>query len=98
MAGPKFQGWLGKTADSVNGHMEWGEFEPKKWTEDDVDIEISHCGICGSDIHSTSISFTPKFTRLLRREFGRVQVFLQKTRKHCPTKQPDNLSISQRKI
>lgn len=31
--------------------MEWGDFEPKKWTEDDVDIEISHCGICGSDLH-----------------------------------------------
>ncbi|KAH8658504.1 zinc-binding dehydrogenase [Xylariales sp. PMI_506] len=46
-----FQGWLGKTSDSVNGKMEWGAFEPKVWTEDDVDIEISHCGICGSDLH-----------------------------------------------
>lgn len=51
---PHFQGWLGKTPDSVNGKMEWGDFEPKKWTEDDVDIEISHCGICGSDLHSRS--------------------------------------------
>ncbi|KAI2473356.1 NADP-dependent alcohol dehydrogenase C [Annulohypoxylon bovei var. microspora] len=50
-ASPKFQGWLGKTPESVNGKMEWGAYEPKKWTEDDVDIEISHCGICGSDIH-----------------------------------------------
>ncbi|OTA65223.1 NADP-dependent alcohol dehydrogenase C [Hypoxylon sp. EC38] len=48
---PKFQGWLGKSPDAINGKMEWGEFEPKKWTEDDVDIEISHCGICGSDLH-----------------------------------------------
>ncbi|KAI1084486.1 NADP-dependent alcohol dehydrogenase C [Whalleya microplaca] len=51
-ASPKFQGWLGKTPDSVQGNMEWGEYEPKKWTEDDVDIEISHCGICGSDLHT----------------------------------------------
>ncbi|KAI0127179.1 zinc-binding dehydrogenase [Xylariales sp. AK1849] len=51
MAAPKFQGWLGKTPESANGKMEWGDFEPKKWTEDDVDIEISHCGICGSDLH-----------------------------------------------
>jgi threonine dehydrogenase-like Zn-dependent dehydrogenase len=50
---PQFQGWLGKTPESVQGKMEWGQFEPKKWTEDDVDIEISHCGICGSDLHST---------------------------------------------
>lgn len=51
MASPRFQGWLGKTPESVKGKMEWGDFEPKKWTEDDVDIEISHCGICGSDLH-----------------------------------------------
>ncbi|KAH8681756.1 zinc-binding dehydrogenase [Xylariales sp. PMI_506] len=50
-ASHKFQGWLGKTPESVQGQMEWGTFEPKKWTEDDVDIEISHCGICGSDLH-----------------------------------------------
>lgn len=51
MADIKFEGWLGHNSDSVNGKMEWGAFEPKKWTEDDVDIEISHCGICGSDLH-----------------------------------------------
>lgn len=47
----KFQGWLGYTPDSVNGKMEWGSFEPKKWEEDDVDIKVTHCGICGSDYH-----------------------------------------------
>lgn len=51
MSDIKFEGWLGHSPDSVNGKMEWGAFEPKKWTEDDVDIEISHCGICGSDLH-----------------------------------------------
>lgn len=51
MAAPKFQGWLGKSPESVEGKMEWGPYEPKKWTEDDVDIEISHCGVCGSDLH-----------------------------------------------
>ncbi|RYP17470.1 hypothetical protein DL765_004516 [Monosporascus sp. GIB2] len=47
----KFQGWVGHDAEAAKGNMKWGEFEPKKWTEDDVDIEISHCGVCGSDIH-----------------------------------------------
>jgi len=55
----KFQGWLGKDQDSVKGKMQWGEFEPKKWTEDDVDIEISHCGICGSDLHMLSSGWGP---------------------------------------
>ncbi|KAI1491997.1 zinc-binding dehydrogenase [Biscogniauxia mediterranea] len=53
MAAPTvFQGWLGKSPDAINGKMEWGTYEPKKWTEDDVDIEISHCGVCGSDLHT----------------------------------------------
>ena len=55
----QFQGWLGKDKDAVNGKMEWGQFEPKKWTEDDVDIEISHCGICGSDLHMLSSGWGP---------------------------------------
>ncbi|KAJ3506404.1 hypothetical protein NM208_g16080 [Fusarium decemcellulare] len=46
-----FQGWLGHSPDAINGKMEWGPFEPKKWEEDDVDIQITHCGICGSDLH-----------------------------------------------
>ncbi|KAI1655833.1 NADP-dependent alcohol dehydrogenase C [Daldinia decipiens] len=58
-ASPKFEGWLGKSPDAVNGKMEWGEYEPKKWTEDDVDIEISHCGICGSDIHTLKSGWGP---------------------------------------
>jgi D-arabinose 1-dehydrogenase-like Zn-dependent alcohol dehydrogenase len=48
---PIFEGWLGKTPEAVQGKMEWGTYEPKKWTEDDVDIEITHCGCCGSDLH-----------------------------------------------
>jgi hypothetical protein len=59
MADAKFEGWLGKDKDSVKGKMEWGQFEPKKWTEDDVDIEISHCGICGSDLHMLSSGWGP---------------------------------------
>lgn len=48
----KFQGWLGLDKNSVQGKMEWREFEPKTWTEDDVDIKVTHCGICGSDLHT----------------------------------------------
>lgn len=52
MSDTKFQGWLGQDKESVKGNMVWGDFEPKAWKEDDVDIEISHCGICGSDLHT----------------------------------------------
>ncbi|KAL5940707.1 hypothetical protein ACKVV1_008376 [Pyricularia oryzae] len=55
----KFEGWLGDSPESANGKMRWGEFEPKKWTEDDVDIKISHCGICGSDLHTLSSGWGP---------------------------------------
>lgn len=47
-----FEGWLGRTPEAAQGKMEWGTFEPKEWKEDDVDIQITHCGICGSDIHT----------------------------------------------
>ncbi|QGI58027.1 hypothetical protein CEK27_000152 [Fusarium fujikuroi] len=47
----EFKGWLGRDPSSVQGKMEWDTFEPKKWEENDVDIKITHCGICGSDLH-----------------------------------------------
>ncbi|OAL48316.1 GroES-like protein [Pyrenochaeta sp. DS3sAY3a] len=59
MSNTEFQGWLGKDEESIKGKMEWGSFEPKKWTEDDVDIEISHCGICGSDLHMLKSGWGP---------------------------------------
>jgi D-arabinose 1-dehydrogenase-like Zn-dependent alcohol dehydrogenase len=34
-------------SDSV-GRLEHGEYDPKPFTESDVDIAITHCGICGS--------------------------------------------------
>lgn len=55
----KFTGWLGLDKDSVNGKMVWKEFEPKPWEETDVDIKISHCGICGSDMHTLRSGWGP---------------------------------------
>ena len=48
----KFQGWMGLSPDAVNGKMEWQSYEPKNWQETDVDIKVTHCGICGSDLHT----------------------------------------------
>jgi len=46
----KFTGWLGKDQQSI-GNLEFGEYEPKPWEETDVDIAVTHCGICASDLH-----------------------------------------------
>jgi hypothetical protein len=48
----KFEGWLGLDKEAVNGKMVWGEFEPKPWEETDVDIQVTHSGICGTDVHT----------------------------------------------
>lgn len=48
----KFLGWLGLDKDSANGKMVWQGYEPKPFEETDVDIKITHCGICGSDVHT----------------------------------------------
>jgi alcohol dehydrogenase (NADP+) len=36
----KFQGWMGLDKDAVKGKMVWQEYEPKRWTEADVDIKV----------------------------------------------------------
>ncbi|KAE8441510.1 hypothetical protein EG329_004898 [Mollisiaceae sp. DMI_Dod_QoI] len=60
MAAPyKFQGWMGLDKDAAEGKMVWQEYEPKTWTEDDVDIKITHCGICGSDLHTLRSGWGP---------------------------------------
>jgi D-arabinose 1-dehydrogenase-like Zn-dependent alcohol dehydrogenase len=46
-----FQGWMGLDKDSI-GNMKWQTYEPKPWEETDVDIKVTHCGICGSDLHT----------------------------------------------
>ncbi|KAF2257822.1 GroES-like protein [Lojkania enalia] len=55
----KFEGWLGHDPSSAKGKMQWGFFEPKEWEETDVDIKISHCGICGTDLHNLRSGWGP---------------------------------------
>lgn len=52
--GPTFNGWIGHDANAVHGNMTWGSYTPKPFTDNDVEIEITHCGICGSDEHTMS--------------------------------------------
>ncbi|EFX03836.1 zinc-binding alcohol dehydrogenase [Grosmannia clavigera kw1407] len=53
-----FQGWVALDKNST-GNLEWQTFEPKAWEETDVDIKITHCGICGSDLHTLRSGWGP---------------------------------------
>ncbi|RMD42590.1 hypothetical protein DV735_g2535, partial [Chaetothyriales sp. CBS 134920] len=55
----KFQGWLGLDKNSAHGEMVWQEYQPKPFEETDIDIKITHCGICGSDIHTLRSGWRP---------------------------------------
>jgi alcohol dehydrogenase (NADP+) len=47
----KFEGWMGYDKYAGDGKLVWTEFDPKEWEETDIDIKVSHCGVCGSDLH-----------------------------------------------
>jgi alcohol dehydrogenase (NADP+) len=47
----KFEGWAAHDPAAVEGKMVWQEIKPKAWEETDVDIQVTHCGMCGSDLH-----------------------------------------------
>ncbi|VUC30451.1 unnamed protein product [Clonostachys rosea] len=48
----KFEGWVADDATSVDGNLVWNEYKPKAWEDTDVDIKITHSGMCGSDLHT----------------------------------------------
>ncbi|RUS17316.1 chaperonin 10-like protein, partial [Jimgerdemannia flammicorona] len=37
--------------------LELTELPLKTWTEDDVDIQVTHCGICGSDVTNAHVLY-----------------------------------------
>lgn len=48
----KFVGWVGESPEAAEGKMVWKEYDVKPFAATDVEIAISHCGICGSDLHT----------------------------------------------
>lgn len=48
----QFKGWMGLDEESVDGNLKLQSFKPKQWEETDVDIKITHCGLCDSDLHA----------------------------------------------
>lgn len=37
----KFKGWMGLDENAIKGNLKYQEYEPKKWEETDVDIQIT---------------------------------------------------------
>ena len=71
----KFEGWMGLDAESAKGKLVWQEFKPKPFEETDVDIEITHCGICATDLHTLRSGHGPVcqvFIQLLRIKSSRL--------------------------
>lgn len=54
-----FEGWVAHDPSAAQGNMKWGDFEPKPFEETDIEMEISHCGVCGSDLHTLSSGWGP---------------------------------------
>lgn len=57
-----FEGWVASDASAIEGKMNWQEIKPKSWEETDVDIRITHCGMCGTDLHFLSNGWVSSFS------------------------------------
>jgi alcohol dehydrogenase (NADP+) len=55
----EFKGWMGLDKNSVKGQLKYQAYEPKTFEETDVDIKITHCGICASDLHTLRSGWGP---------------------------------------
>ncbi|KAI9366992.1 chaperonin 10-like protein [Aspergillus egyptiacus] len=51
-----YTGWVAHDPKSPLTHT---TFNPKPFEETDVEVQISHCGICGSDIHTIRSGWAP---------------------------------------
>lgn len=55
----EFKGWMGKDPSAAKGNLVYDTYKPKPFTSKDVQMKISHCGICGSDIHTLRSGWGP---------------------------------------
>ncbi|KAK5798867.1 chaperonin 10-like protein [Linnemannia elongata] len=53
----KFTGWA--AVPGGNGILQKWSYHPRPLVADEIEIEITHCGICGSDIHFSTEGWGP---------------------------------------
>ncbi|KAG0168843.1 hypothetical protein DFQ28_004248 [Apophysomyces sp. BC1034] len=56
MSADTFHGWAASGKDQP---LEWRELPLKTFDEDTVEMDVTHCGICGSDIHTLDSGWGP---------------------------------------
>lgn len=56
MSSDTFKGWVARDSSSP---LVYSEFTPKPFTPTDIEVRISHCGICGSDLHTLRSGWAP---------------------------------------
>lgn len=78
----KFEGWVGLDANAAKGNMVWQSYEPKAFQETDIDIEITHSGICGSDIHTLSRFVPVNPTNLTNKIQSLISYFFKRLGTH----------------
>lgn len=45
-----FKGWMASDKEALETGLNVESFQPKAWEETDIDVKITHCGVCFSDI------------------------------------------------
>ena len=56
---PTFEGWVAQDPSAAKGDMKWSDYEPKPFQNTDIEFDITHCGVCGSDLHTLSSGWGP---------------------------------------
>jgi alcohol dehydrogenase (NADP+) len=54
-----FQGWVAHDPSAADGNMQWGGYAAKTFEETDIELDVTHCGVCGSDIHTLRSGWGP---------------------------------------
>lgn len=50
---------MAREPSAADGGMEWEAYEPKSFEDTNIDIEVTHCGVCASDISHLRSSWKP---------------------------------------
>jgi alcohol dehydrogenase (NADP+) len=56
MSSDTFKGWV---ADDATSPLKYADFNPKPFTPTDIEVRVSHCGICGTDLHTLRSGWSP---------------------------------------
>ncbi|ORX49163.1 GroES-like protein [Hesseltinella vesiculosa] len=56
MSEDTFHGWA---VFNKGEPMVWTELPLKKWEDSDVELNVTHCGVCGSDVHTMDSGWEP---------------------------------------